>query len=172
MCLTVGLVVLVIFAFLRNIRATIIPSVAVPLSIVGTFAVMYLLGYSINNLTLMALTISTGFVVDDAIVMIENIIRFIEEGDPPLQAAPQGVGTDRIYDYLPERFADRGADSAAVHGRRGRAPVPGIRGHAQRDDRRLGVRFAHADADDVRNAFAAHARQRAGMALQKIRGDL
>jgi multidrug efflux pump len=90
LCLTVGLVVLVIFAFLRNIRATIIPSVAVPLSIVGTFAVMYLLGYSINNLTLMALTISTGFVVDDAIVMIENIIRFIEEGDSPLQAALKG----------------------------------------------------------------------------------
>ncbi|MGD0769221.1 MAG: multidrug efflux RND transporter permease subunit [Tepidisphaeraceae bacterium] len=88
--LTVVLVVLVIFAFLRNLRATIIPSVAVPLSLVGTFGVMYLLGYSINNLTLMALTISTGFVVDDAIVMIENIIRYIEEGDSPLQAALKG----------------------------------------------------------------------------------
>jgi multidrug efflux pump len=88
--LTIVLVVLVIFLFLRNISATIIPSVAVPLSIVGTFAVMYLLGYSINNLTLMALTISTGFVVDDAIVMIENIIRYIEEGDSPLQAALKG----------------------------------------------------------------------------------
>jgi multidrug efflux pump len=88
--LTVVLVVLVIFLFLRNLRATIIPSVAVPLSLVGTFAVMYLLGYSVNNLTLMALTISTGFVVDDAIVMIENIIRFIEEGDAPLQAALKG----------------------------------------------------------------------------------
>jgi multidrug efflux pump len=88
--LTIVLVVLVIFAFLRNIRATIIPSVAVPLSIVGTFGVMYLLGYSVNNLTLMALTISTGFVVDDAIVMIENIIRFLEEGDSPLQAALKG----------------------------------------------------------------------------------
>jgi multidrug efflux pump len=90
LCLTVGLVVFVIFAFLRNLRATIIPSVAVPLSIVGTFAVMYVLGYSIDNLSLMALTISTGFVVDDAIVMIENIIRFIEEGDAPLQAALKG----------------------------------------------------------------------------------
>jgi multidrug efflux pump len=88
--LTIVLVVLVIFLFLRNISATVIPSVAVPLSIVGTFAVMYLLGYSINNLTLMALTISTGFVVDDAIVMIENIIRYIEEGDSPLQAALKG----------------------------------------------------------------------------------
>src|ERR1700677_2475313 len=88
--LTVALVVMVIFLFLRNVSATIIPSVAVPLSIVGTFGVMYLAGFSLNNLTLMALTISTGFVVDDAIVMIENIIRFIEEGDPPLEAALKG----------------------------------------------------------------------------------
>ena len=88
--LTVGLVVLVIFVFLRNVSATLIPSVAVPLSLVGTFAVMYLLGYSLNNLTLMALTISTGFVVDDAIVMIENIMRYIEEGDTPLEAALKG----------------------------------------------------------------------------------
>ena len=88
--LTVGLVVMVIFLFLRNLAATIIPSVAVPLSLVGTFGVMYLLGYSLNNLSLMALTISTGFVVDDAIVMIENIIRYIEEGDTPLEAALKG----------------------------------------------------------------------------------
>ncbi|MBV9267466.1 MAG: efflux RND transporter permease subunit, partial [Acidobacteriaceae bacterium] len=88
--LTVALVVMVIFLFLRNLAATVIPSVAVPLSIVGTFGVMYLLGYSLNNLTLMALTISTGFVVDDAIVMIENISRYIEEGDTPLQAALRG----------------------------------------------------------------------------------
>jgi multidrug efflux pump len=88
--LTVGLVVMVIFLFLRNLSATVIPSVAVPLSLVGTFAVMYLLGYSLNNLTLMALTISTGFVVDDAIVMIENIDRFLEEGDTPLEAALKG----------------------------------------------------------------------------------
>jgi multidrug efflux pump len=90
--LTVGLVVGVIFLFLRNVRATIIPSVAVPLSLVGTFAVMYLLNYSLNNLTLMALTISTGFVVDDAIVMIENIHRYIEQGEEPLPAALKGAG--------------------------------------------------------------------------------
>ncbi|HUO05764.1 MAG TPA: MdtB/MuxB family multidrug efflux RND transporter permease subunit [Candidatus Binataceae bacterium] len=88
--LTIALVVMVIFLFLRNLAATIIPSVAVPLSIVGTFGVMYLLGYSLDNLSLMALTISTGFVVDDAIVMIENISRFIEEGDAPLEAALKG----------------------------------------------------------------------------------
>jgi multidrug efflux pump len=88
--LTVGLVVMVIFLFLRNLAATVIPSIAVPLSLVGTFGVMYLLGYSLNNLTLMALTISTGFVVDDAIVMIENISRYIEEGETALQAALKG----------------------------------------------------------------------------------
>jgi multidrug efflux pump len=89
--LTVALVVMVMFLFLRSISATIIPSVAVPLSIVGTFGVMYLLGYSLDNLSLMALTISTGFVVDDAIVMIENIARFIEQGHPPLEAALLGA---------------------------------------------------------------------------------
>jgi multidrug efflux pump len=89
--LTVALVVMVIFLFLRSVRATIIPALAVPLSIVGTFAVMYALGFSLNNLTLMALTISTGFVVDDAIVMVENISRFLEEGDSPLQAALKGA---------------------------------------------------------------------------------
>jgi len=90
--LTIALVVLVIFLFLRNLSATVIPSVAVPLSLVGTFGVMYLLGYSLNNLSLMALTISTGFVVDDAIVMIENIDRYLEEGESPLQAALKGAG--------------------------------------------------------------------------------
>jgi multidrug efflux pump len=89
--LTVGLVVLVIFLFLRSLRATIIPSVAVPLSLVGTMGAMYALGYSLDNLSLMALTISTGFVVDDAIVMIENISRYIEAGDPPMEAALKGA---------------------------------------------------------------------------------
>ncbi|HMK30879.1 MAG TPA: efflux RND transporter permease subunit, partial [Terriglobales bacterium] len=92
MMLTIVLVVMVIFLFLRNLQATIIPGIAVPLSLIGTFGVMYLLGYSLNNLTLMALTISTGFVVDDAIVMIENIDRFLEEGDSPLEAALKGSG--------------------------------------------------------------------------------
>jgi len=90
--LTIGLVVLVIFLFLRSLRATVIPSVAVPLSLVGTFGAMYLLGYSLDNLSLMALTISTGFVVDDAIVMIENISRYLEEGMAPMEAALKGAG--------------------------------------------------------------------------------
>jgi len=89
--LTIVLVVAVIYVFLRSLRATMIPGVAVPLSLIGTFGLMYLAGYSLNNLSLMALTISTGFVVDDAIVMIENIARFIEEGDPPFEAALKGA---------------------------------------------------------------------------------
>jgi multidrug efflux pump len=89
--LTIALVVLVIFVFLRSLSATVIPAVAVPLSLVGTFAAMYALGYSLDNLSLMALTISTGFVVDDAIVMIENISRYIEKGDPPMEAALKGA---------------------------------------------------------------------------------
>ncbi|OYW30042.1 MAG: multidrug transporter subunit MdtC, partial [Chthoniobacter sp. 12-60-6] len=89
--LAIGLVVAVIFVFLRSLRATLIPAVAVPLSLVGTFAVMWLCGFSLNNLTLMALTIATGFVVDDAIVMIENIARYIEKGEEPMQAALKGA---------------------------------------------------------------------------------
>ena len=90
--MTVALVVLVIFLFLRNIPSTIIPSLSVPLSLLGTFAAMYGLGFSLNNLTLMALTIATGFVVDDAIVMLENIVRYIEKGLSPKEAAIKGAG--------------------------------------------------------------------------------
>ena len=155
--LTIALVVLVIFLFLRNLSATIIPSVAVPLSLVGTFGVMYLLGYSLNNLSLMALTISTGFVVDDAIVMIENISRYIEAGRAAARGRAQGRRADRLHDRLADRLADRGADPAAVHGRHRRPAVPRVRGHARVDDPDLGGRLADADADDVRAAPAAHA---------------
>jgi len=89
--ISVALVILVVFVFLRNARATLIPSVAVPVSLIGTFAVMYLFGYSLDNLSLMALTISTGFVVDDAIVVMENIARYLEQGMTPLQAALKGA---------------------------------------------------------------------------------
>jgi hydrophobe/amphiphile efflux-1 (HAE1) family protein len=90
--LTIGLVVLVIFLFLRNVWATVIPSVVVPLSLVGTFGIMYAVGYSLDNLSLMGLTIAVGFVVDDAIVMIENIVRYLEQGDRPFDAAIKGAG--------------------------------------------------------------------------------
>lgn len=89
--IAIALVVMVTFLFLRRFSATIIPSIAVPLSLIGTFGVMYLAGFSINNLTLMALTIATGFVVDDAIVMLENISRYIEEGETPMAAALKGA---------------------------------------------------------------------------------
>ncbi len=92
MAISIALVIMVVFIFLRSVRTTLIPSVAVPVSLVGTFGVLYLFGYSIDNLSLMALTIATGFVVDDAIVVIENITRHIEEGIPPMQAALQGAG--------------------------------------------------------------------------------
>ena len=147
--LTVALVVMVIFLFLRTLSATVIPSIAVPLSIVGTFGVMYLLGYSLNNLSLMALTISTGFVVDDAIVMIENIMRYIEEGDAPLQAALKGseqigftivsLTVSLIAVLIPLLFM------GDIVGR----SVPRVRRHPQRDHFGFGDRLAHADADDV-----------------------
>jgi len=89
--LTLALVVLVIFLFLRNLSATVIPSLALPLSIAGTFAAMYVLGYSMDNLSLMALTLSVGFVVDDAIVVLENIVRHIEMGEKPFEAALNGT---------------------------------------------------------------------------------
>jgi HAE1 family hydrophobic/amphiphilic exporter-1 len=88
--LTIALVVMVIFVFLRNVPATLIPSVTVPLALLGTAAMMYLVGFSLDNLSLMALTISVGFVVDDAIVMLENIYRYVEEGMTPMEAALQG----------------------------------------------------------------------------------
>ena len=121
---------MVIFLFLRNLSATIIPSVAVPLSLVGTFGVMYLLGYSLNNLTLMALTISTGFVVDDAIVMIENIVALHRRGRSAAAGGAEGRRADRLHHRFADRLADRGADSAAVHGRHRGPPVPRVRGHA------------------------------------------
>src|SRR5712691_3044485 len=92
MMLTISLVIIVIFVFLRTIWATVIPSLAVPLSLLATFAVMWLVGFSLDNISLMALTISVGFVVDDAIVMIENIVRYIEQGDRPFEAALKGAG--------------------------------------------------------------------------------
>ena len=160
----VALVVLVTFLFLRNIPATIIPSVVVPLSLIGTFGVMYLAGFSINNLTLMALTIATGFVVDDAIVMVENIARHIEEGETPFKAALDRRPGDRLHAGLADHLADRGADPAALHGGRGRTPVPRVRDHAGGVDPDLAGGVADAHADDERAAAAGTCtrRNRAG----------
>ncbi len=127
--ISVLLVVLVVFLFLREIWATIIPSVAVPLSLVGTFGVMYLLGYTIDNLSLMALTISTGFVVDDAIVVIENITRYLEEGMKPFDAAMKGSQGNRLHRALDEHLADRRLHPHPADGRHRRQALPRIRRH-------------------------------------------
>ncbi len=107
MLLTLGLVVLVIFLFLRNVSATLIPSLALPFSIIGTFAVMYLLGYSLNNLSMMALILSVGFVVDDAIVMLENIVRHMEHGESAMAASLTGSRGNRLHDPVHDPVARR-----------------------------------------------------------------
>ena len=114
--ISILLVILVVFFFLRDIWATAIPSVAVPLSLLGTFAIMYLLGYSLDNLSLMALTISTGFVVDDAIVVIENISRYLEKGLTPMEAALRGSREIGFTGGLDERLARRRFHSLLLMG--------------------------------------------------------
>ena len=148
--LAIVLVVLVIFVFLRNVPATIIPSISVPVSLIGTLAVMYQLNYSIDNLSLMALIIATGFVVDDSIVMIENIVRYLEEGKSRVGSRARRRRADRLHHHVADDLADRGADPAAVHGRRDRPAVQRIRGHSRRDHRDLGGGLADPRADDVR----------------------
>ena len=147
--LTIALVVMVMFLFLRKLWTTVITSVALPLSLIGTFGIMYLAGFSLDNLSLMALTISTGFVVDDAIVMIENIVRYIEAGDAPLEAALKGakqigftvmsLSVSLVAVFIPLLF------------------MTGIVGRLFREFAitlsvrwRLGLRFVNAHADDVR----------------------
>ena len=134
MVLTLGLVVMVIFLFLRNVSATIIPSLALPFSIIGTFAVMYLLNYSLDNLSMMALILSVGFVVDDAIVMLENIVRHMEMGERPHGGRAERVARDRLHHRLDDALAGRGVHPGAVHGRRAGPAVQGIRGHHLRGD--------------------------------------
>jgi HAE1 family hydrophobic/amphiphilic exporter-1 len=146
----VVLVVLVIFLFLRSGRATIIPALALPLSIVGTFAAMYVLGYSINNMTLLALVLCVGFVVDDAIVVLENIYRYIENGMPPFKAAIQGareigftivsMTVSLVCVFIPVLFM------GGVVGSR----ISRVRGHDLGRDSRFRLRFADADADALR----------------------
>ena len=165
--LTLCLVVLVIFLFLRNVSATIIPSLALPISIVGTFAVMYLLDYSLDNLSLMALTLSVGFVVDDAIVMLENIVRHMEMGEKPMEAALERLEGDRLHDHLDDHLAGRGVHPDPVHGRHPRPAVPRVRGHDRRGDSGLGLRLAHADADALQPVpAAAHTSEKHGRFYQ------
>ena len=165
--LTIALVVLVIFLFLRNVRVTIIPSLVVPLSLLGAPAVMYLFGFSLDNLSLMALTISVGFVVDDAIVVVENIYRHIEDGMKPLRGRLAGLARDRLHRAVDQRLAGRGVHSAAADGRHRRPAVPRVRHHGDGGDRRLGLRVADADADAVR-ALPAPRAERHGRIYRAI----
>ena len=150
--LAVVLVVLVIFVFLRTLPGTIIPSLSVPLSLVGTFGAMYLLGFSLDNLSLMALTIATGFVVDDAIVMIENIARYVEGGMDPFEAALRGSAQIGFTIISLTISLIAVLIPLLVHGRRRRPAVPRILHHACGHHRHFRRRVADAGADDVRQA--------------------
>ena len=164
--ISIALVVMVVFLFLRKASATLIPTVAVPVSLLGTFGVMYLAGYSLNNLSLMALTVATGFVVDDAIVVLENISRRIEEGMPPMEAALQGHARSRLHRAVDEPVADRRVHSHPADGRHHRPAVPRIRRHAVGRDPGVAGALAHHHADDVRAPVAARtAGRRAGTAV-------
>jgi hypothetical protein len=157
--ISVSLVVLVVFLFLRNGRATLIPSVAVPVSLIATFGAMYLAGYSLNNLSLMALTIATGFVVDDAIVVLENTARHRAERGPKRGAAGRARG--ELHGAVDEPVADRGVHPHPADGRHHRTLLPGIRGHALGRDHRIARALAHDHAHDVLPALAPSARAQA-----------
>ena len=143
------LVVAVIFLFLRTLSATIIPSLALPIAVIGTFAGMALLGYSLDNLSLMALTLSVGFVVDDAIVMLENIVRHIEMGEKPFEAALQGRQRNRLHHPVHDPVAGGGVHSRRLHGRHRRPAAARIRRHHRARDPVLGHRLGDADAHAV-----------------------
>ena len=173
--LTIFLVVMVIFAFLRSFWATVIPTVTVPLALLGACALMWVFGYTLDNLSLMALTIAVGFVVDDAIVMLENISRYIEDGMRPLEAAFKGSKRDRLHHRVDQHFAGRRADPAALDGRYHRPPVPRIRGDADDDDLRLDGGVADADPDDgvalPARAWRHQARQNLSVERARVRRD-
>ena len=170
--LTIALVVLVIFLFLRNLSATIIPSLALPVSIVATFAVMYQLGYSLDNLSLMALTLSVGFVVDDAIVMLENIVRHMEMGKTPMQAAFDGskeiaftivsMTLSLAAVFIPVLFMGGLVGPTAAR----------VRGGDRRRDSGVRIRVGEPDADAVQPLPQAAARADARPLLQPDRADV
>ena len=169
---SVILVVLVTFAFLRSARAGFVAAVAVPVSLIGTFGGMYLLGYSLNNLSLMAMAIAAGFVVDDAIIVLENISRHIEAGMSRIKAALLGAREVGFTVRLDEPVADRGVHPHPADGRHRRPPVPRVRGHAHDRHPDLHGRVAHHDAHDVRLRAAAPQHGQAGMVLSRQRTRL
>ena len=171
--LTIALVVGVIALFLRRLWATVIPAISVPISLIGTFAVMYALGYSLDNLSLMALTIAVGFVVDDAIVMVENIVTAHGGWCVAVAGRARWRRRDRLHHPFDFDFADCGLHSALPDGRRGRTPVSGIRGHRRRVDSGLGARLADAHAHALRKIAAAQRgmRRRAGFRARSKRSS-
>ena len=166
--ISIGLVILVVFLFLRNVWATIIPSISVPLSLLGTFGVMYLLGYSVDNLSLMALAISTGFVVDDAIVVIENISRYLELGFSPAMAALKGAKEIAFTVSLHERVADRGVHSDSSDGWHCRPAVSRVLGNAGDSDRDFARGLADNDTFAVRQVPQAGSRAKARPAVPSV----
>ena len=159
--ITLVLVVGVIFLFLHNGSATLIPALALPFSILGTFAVMQMLDFSLNNLSMMALILSIGFVVDDAIVMLENIVRHMENGEEPLDGVAQGLEGNRLHDPDDDHVARGGVHPDSVHERHPRPAVPRVRRHDHDGDSDFRRRVGHADADAVQPlpARRAHARR-------------
>ena len=147
--IAVALVTLVVFLFLRNGRATLIPAIAVPVSIIGTFGAMYLLGYSLDNLSLMALTVATGFVVDDAIVVLENISRHIEDGMPRASGSTPRRARGRLHGHVDQLLADRGVPADPADGRHRRAAVPRVRRDLVARDPGVVGDLADHHADDV-----------------------
>ncbi len=145
---TAVLVVLVIFLVLGDARATVIPAIVLPVAAVGTFAGMFLAGFSLDNLSLLALTLATGFVVDDAIVVLENIVRHVENGETPRVGGGDGDEGNRLHRRLDLGQPRRGVHPAAVHGRGHRPPVPRVRGDDDDRHRRVGGDRADAGADD------------------------
>ena len=167
---TVILVMLVVALFLRRTAATLAAGVTVPLSLAGTCAAMWAAGFSIDNLSLMALAVCIGFVVDDAIVMIENMFRYLEKGDSPLARHAEGRQADRLHRGVDQRVADRRVHSAVVHGRHCRAAVPRILGDARLRDRGVDRGVAVGDADDLRLFRALGAEPRRHLARPPGRG--
>ena len=156
----VVLVALVVFVFLRTLRASIIPLVTIPVSLIGAFALIALAGFTVNTLTLLALVLAIGLVVDDAIVVLENIFRHIEEGLTPFQAATQGRARDQLRRRRDDAHAGGGVRAAGLHARAHRAAVQRVRAHAGRRGAGVGLRGADADADDVQQAAAPQPERR------------
>ena len=144
------LVVVVVFFFLRNLRATLVPAVSVPLSLLGTFGMMYLLGFSLDNFSLMALIVSTGFVVDNTIVVLENVTRHLELGESRMQAALQGRAGSHLHRAVHEHFAGGGVFPHPAAGRHRGQHLPRIRRDPDHRHRHVADRFAQRHADDVR----------------------